>query len=250
MIKVLNKMFDLLEAVAVRSPSVVRTGELSELFGLNVATCSRLLRELVEHGYLTKSPNQAGYVVGPRVVTINNRVNSHSEVLEAANAVVHQWARKYEGAFLYCEHHGLNRYILSFCNGSPRLQPTVFGLAHQDLLMTATGLVLLSHADSETRQKVYENERGNRNQVAGSLEDVNRQLDDILVRGCYVEEHSYDFQFILAYPVFQNKVFLGSLGASFYQRDGSDKQKKEWQKAVHSAALELTSRISRHMDSR
>ncbi len=245
MTKVLGKMFDILEAVVVRSPAVVRTGELSELFGISLATCSRLLRELVEYGYLMKSSNQAGYVVGPRMVTINNRVNYRSEVLDAANEVVTEWARKYEGAFLYCEHVGLNRFILSFCNGSPRLRPTIFGLAHQDLLMTATGLVLLAHADLETRQKVYQNECENQNMLRGSLEEVNRQLDEILAKDCFVGEHSHDFQFVVAYPVYQNKTFLGSLGASFYQSDVSSGRKAEFLKVVHSAAREMSSRISR-----
>ena len=116
MTKVLTKLFDILEAVIVRYPQPVRTGELAKMHGIHVATCSRILQELLELGYLQKSRSGAGFVVGPRLIALKSRVNYNSTVLQMMNEVVERCAHQCKGRVLFSQRFGLDRYILSFCN--------------------------------------------------------------------------------------------------------------------------------------
>ena len=69
MIKVLSKTLAVLEALAIASPYPRRISELAEEFGINAATCARILRELVDAGYAVQISRQDGYAAGPRAWT-------------------------------------------------------------------------------------------------------------------------------------------------------------------------------------
>ena len=80
MIKVLDKTFLILEKLALQSPRPCRIGELAEEFGLNNATCARILKELVEAGYAIHLSRLTGYTVGPRSWTVASTFSRSSEV--------------------------------------------------------------------------------------------------------------------------------------------------------------------------
>ena len=78
MIKVLDKSFAILEEIIAATPQPLGPLALAKKLGLNRTTCSRILRMLLDAGYIVQISRQAGYAAGPRIVTLNNRRGSTS----------------------------------------------------------------------------------------------------------------------------------------------------------------------------
>ena len=89
MIKVLDKTFAILEEIVRSTPEPVGPLALSERLGLNRTTCSRILRMLLESGYIIRVSRQAGYRAGPRIVTLNNMAEYQAELLAALRSALH-----------------------------------------------------------------------------------------------------------------------------------------------------------------
>ena len=70
MIKVLDKSFAILEEIIAATPQPLGPLALAKKLGLNRTTCSRILRMLLDAGYIVQISRQAGYAAGPRIVTL------------------------------------------------------------------------------------------------------------------------------------------------------------------------------------
>ena len=70
-IKVLNKVFDLLEYAAEVSPRALLPGEAAERCNIPRSTCVRLLKLLAEKGYLEQISPRKGYTLGPAAALLN-----------------------------------------------------------------------------------------------------------------------------------------------------------------------------------
>ena len=86
MIKVLDKTFGILEAIVRATPHPMGPMALAEALELNRATCSRILKMLLESGYIVQVSRQAGYVAGPRILTLSNMAMFQSALLKKAIA--------------------------------------------------------------------------------------------------------------------------------------------------------------------
>ena len=84
MIKVLSKTLAVLEALAIASPYPRRISELAEEFGINAATCARILRELVDAGYAVQISRQDGYAAGPRAWPFACQIRYRARLIHAA----------------------------------------------------------------------------------------------------------------------------------------------------------------------
>ncbi|MBR2374598.1 MAG: hypothetical protein IKA87_10260 [Lentisphaeria bacterium] len=58
--------------------------EVSEALDINLATCTRIMGELIKRGYLEKVSRKAGYIAGPMIVSLNTRDQTYKRIAEAA----------------------------------------------------------------------------------------------------------------------------------------------------------------------
>ena len=80
---VIEKSFSILERIAGSAPEPLVPSVLAKELDLNRATCSRLLKQLTDMGYLLKVSRLQGYVAGPKLLTLNNIAGFERELLKA-----------------------------------------------------------------------------------------------------------------------------------------------------------------------
>jgi len=86
MIKVLDKAFGILELLVIASPDSVKPGAIAAALNINNASCSRILKDLSEAGYVEKISREAGYTVGPRAFTLSKQLDYNTELIKAAES--------------------------------------------------------------------------------------------------------------------------------------------------------------------
>lgn len=154
MIKVLDKTLDILEAVALASPAPVRVSELAARFGLNVATTSRILRDLADRDYVERADRLSGYRIGPRGLALANQISYRPELLDRAVPLMETFGQARSIHVLLAERRGLRRYILHCCTYSRNLPVHLNEVVFHDLFGTATGMVLSAFAPESERRRI------------------------------------------------------------------------------------------------
>jgi len=246
MIKVLDKAFGILEEVVTASPEPVTLAFLADKLQLNKPTCSRIIKELVEAGYLAQVSRQSGYVAGPRAFALGMHTAYEEELREAAAEPLLNCARELGQSVLLAVLYQGVRYILLHHNFNSKMKINLNQLAYNDAFDTATGLVLLAYAsDKEFRQARELQPR------SGSHLNVNteRQACDVFERirreKMFVyagPEHSFA---IISCPVFRDGNFVAALGMSAPHNEFvEDAVCRRMCRMVSDTAAEITRKLS------
>ncbi|WP_294483032.1 helix-turn-helix domain-containing protein [uncultured Victivallis sp.] len=242
MIKVLDKTFLILEKLALQSPRPCRIGELAEEFGLNNATCARILKELVEAGYAIHLSRLTGYTVGPRSWTFASQVRYREKLIEAAEPVIRQAASELEASVLLAERQGMERYILLHHNGCRKLDIVLGKLSFHDLFDTATGLLLTAFAPEKEQKMLVEHYWGKECNLLDPAGDPSAQLSELKSTGhCIFEKTD---QGIIAWPIRQNREVTAVLGASVAVGDFVEPYRSRLIAAISRAAQQISQTIS------
>ena len=203
MIKVLDKIFQVLETVASESPTPLTPLQIATRLNMNRPTCSRILRELTDSGYLMHVSRQAGYTIGPRSYTFAGMAKYKPSFLEKAIPYVKNCARVLGQSVLICERLGSERYILHHSNFSS-LNIRIAQLSYRDLLDTATGMVLLAAAPGKERERIYAQYRAENLPMFPELESfdaLSSALERIRRERIYMRDKYRTLQWIAAVPV-------------------------------------------------
>lgn len=244
MIKVLDKTFAILEEIVRSTPEPVGPLALSERLGLNRTTCSRILRMLLESGYIIRVSRQAGYRAGPRIVTLNNMAEYQAELLRKAVPVVNRLAEAVGDSVFISQVCGGMRYVLYHRNCNPEHVIHLNQLAYDDVYRTASGVVEMAYVPLEEALKIYDSSAhgGNlrpefreRNMVPGALENIRKEREYHSISGS---------QGIFAIPVFANGEYRVALGCSMPLDRYTPEHIVEVQKKIRSAAEELSAALS------
>lgn len=243
MIKVLDKTFGVLEAVVLASPEPVGLANLAEKLQINKATCSRIIRELVDAGYLQQISRQAGYIAGPRVQAIGMRVGQGNRLIETATPIVYACANRTGQSVLLSTLNQGQRYILIHHNCNPTMRINLSQLSFDDAYVTATGLVLLAYATAEELEMATRLNPPDNSQL---LKDAKQSmltsefLAKIKAEGRMVYTGPGHYLSIVAFPVFSNGRFVAALGMSAPNTDF----REDMVKMVEDAANEITAGLS------
>ena len=216
MIKVLGKIFEVLETVVCESPNPMTPMEISGKLNMNRPTCSRILKELTDAGYLIRISRQSGYAVGPRSFTFGGMVKYKSQLLEKARPYIKDCAFQLSKSVLLCERQGCERYILSHYNYSP-LNIRLKQLSFHDLFETATGMVLTAYAPRNVQEELYHHYRENKYLFFPELkrfEDVLESFEQIKRERIFIRDKFRTLQWIAAVPVCRNGIVTAALGLS------------------------------------
>ncbi len=236
MIKVLDKSFAVLEALAETSPKPRRITELAAELGINGATCARILRELVDSGYAIQISRQDGYAAGPRAWSFGQRIHYRPRLVDAARPLVEEISRAHQASVLLAERNGLERYILLHESHCRKYNVEVNRLSYHDLFNSATGLLLAAFAEPEELDSLAKEYHGKfdlfpREQLRPELEKIRREA------GCVRRNSS---QGIAAFAVFTDGRFTAVLGGSMEREFFTD----DFAGALRRGADDLSKRIS------
>lgn len=239
MIKVLDKTFAILEKLALESPHPCRIGELAKAFGLNDATCARILKELVDAGYAIRISRRDGYAAGPRAWTLASHVRYREKLIRAAEPVIRHASAEFEASVLLAERLGTERYILLHHNGCRKLDIVLGQLSFHDLIDTATGLLLTAFAPEAEQKAIIERYRAEGfDQLpadASSLAEIRRR------ERCVFRKSN---QGVIAFPIRQNREVIAVLGASVAVDDFTEPFESRLIEGINRAARQISQSIS------
>lgn len=245
MIKVLEKTFDILEEIVISSPHPMRVSELAECFGINQGTCTRILKQLLDAGYLMQVSRQHGYTVGPRALTFAKQVSYKKELLTAAELIMENVASELKASVLLCERIGLERYILVHKMYCRKLNIVLKHLSEHDIFSTATGLILAAYASPGDREILMREYKNNLKDLLPAKQSTREALKEIHDNGVFVSERHDSEQGIMACPVFRNGKMIATLGASVEIEYFMDKAyRKKFIEKIKRSAGDLSKTIS------
>ena len=216
MIKVLDKTFSILEEIVRATPHPVSPLEVAERLGLNRATCSRIIKMLLDSGYVIQISRQAGYVAGPRILTLGNMAAFQSVLMKAAVPVIDRTAETLEDSAMISQVWHGERYVLYLTNRNRRKNIRLNHLSYPDIYNTASGAVEMAYRTPEDAMQLYDNMPDSaRHWLLPEFQkrdQILRELGKIRKNGFY---HSPRGEIgIFAFPVFSNRRFLASVGCA------------------------------------
>jgi len=246
MIKVLDKAFGILEAVVTAAPEPLTPAILAEQLQLNKPTCSRIIKELVEAGYLQQVSRQSGYLAGPRAFSLGQHTDYETELRTAAAEPIYRCAQTIGQSVLLAVMYQGGRYILLHHNFNPAMKIDLRQLAYRDLFATATGLVLLAYASEPefelARTARSPSESPELNIACHRREDA--VFQEIRRDRKFVYEGPDHPFAIIAFPVFRRNRFVAALGMSAPHPEFVGAERQQMLELVGSTAETISRQIS------
>ena len=187
-VKVLNKVFDLLEHAAAVSPHALLPGEAAETLGIPRSTCVRLLKLLSEKGYLEQLSPRKGYIIGPAAVLLNG--GAYQRLALHGARLLSGFAAEMRISVQLSLRQGDCRLIVCGFNGDPGLNLDLRRIRRYDLQKALSGRVLLSHAPEAEQRRIIGSWGENKGVFSGLAdEEIIAQLRELSHRDLLCCEH-------------------------------------------------------------
>jgi len=215
MIKVLHKVFDILEFLA-KSPERPRAlTEIAGGLGLHPATCANILKTMVSRHYVEQIAPKKGYLLGPALFQISLQAPYRKDLIAAAEPLMATLAKTVNETILLVTLRLGQRFILSQINGQQQIQVRPQALIQDSIYATATGRLLLAYLPEHELEKIVTEQGlpGNQWPEAGEPAALKKALAAIRKTG-RVYHHAPGTELVgLAFPVrnHQNEV-IAALG--------------------------------------
>ena len=242
---VIDKVFSILEEVVTATPEPCLPLSLSQKLNLNRATCSRLIKQLCDMDYLMKVSRSQGYVVGPKLLALNNIAGFEHRLLDAAQPIIDKCAESLGCSVLLARLYGRKRYVLYHRNCSAELDIRLKRPYYNDLFSTATGLLLTSYLPDDEMVACWREQRSLGTEFLPDYMSENTLIQNLsLIREHGFFECGRGSQWIYAYPVFQNKRFYAALGASILSKSHNAAYHRKICKCLKEAAEEISDSLT------
>ena len=151
--KSLHKTFDILEYIILQNGKKVLPTEVSEALDINLATCTRIMGELIKRGYLEKVSRKAGYIAGPMIVSLNTRDQTYKRIAEAAEEPVRHLSKTLDCQVNIAVLNQSQRVMLAFHLADPPAFPWQ-KFRFEDHWDTATGRLLLAALEKSAAKAI------------------------------------------------------------------------------------------------
>ena len=216
-IKVLDKAFAILELAVMCSPARITLGEFMGKCRLNKTTCARLIRSLVEKGYLEHCGARGGYRAGIRAQSLGNNMHYDPAFFAIAKPACLYAATELQSSVMISTMLNGHRYILIHENRSSVDALDIRGIALAALCNTASGFVLLAHA-AEAQVDAVIAYMGYPDSHKMVMEKCfpNIEFRDLLAK---IKEDGHTsfvtpFWGVTAFPIFRNGKCFASIGST------------------------------------
>lgn len=218
----------------------VLTGELAEKLGLAQPTCSRILKDLVEMGFLDQAENQKGFVLGERIRQMGVEPPLFKQLKEVADNHVKRCSEETKASVVLLSDNNFKRYILLHHNGNPDLEITFKEDSEDDFYTYATGRTLLAW---KSQKHILEQVK--RAGLPGQEWPEISTTDKLLSELEKIKQDGYIFLdrnsiFIIAYPVFQNGEIAAAVGCSAVNSEYNKKRFDLIKTSVEKMAQRIT----------
>ncbi len=247
MIKVVAKTFAVLEFAAAHTGRPVLPGETAAALRLNQATTVRIMRDLLELGYLAQISRNKGYVLGPMARGVFERNHYRAHLIRIAAPAVKDCAAQTGESVVLAVMQSARRYVLLHENRNPTLNINVSALYYDDLYLTATGRLLLAHANAADLNAVVKKLDLPDPAVwpeAATAPGLNRELRRIRQHGFVSFRSGQTGLQIMAAPIWEADKCLAALGASFPGASASKAKHDRILAAVRETAAAITRKLA------
>lgn len=241
MVNAIEKAFIILEKIASCGSAALTPAQIADELQLNRATCSRILKQLLDMGYVMKVSRQQGYTAGPGLHTMGMICRYNEPLLKCAIPVIDRCAVELQNSVLLSQLCNGRRYILYHRNCNPDLPVNITRHCYDDLFATATGLLLTAYCSKSERAncfKVQKQRGGSFMDKFSNLETLNDELDKIRHQG-YVELDR-GCQWICAYPVKSGNKVDSAIGMSILKSQHNMELHRKICRTLKSAAEEIS----------
>ena len=147
--KVLKKIFGILEFTA-SSPH--GAGDIASHLDLPRPTCARLLKQLLDAGYLQKTLDGKQYMPGPMGFQVFTAESDYLLIRNISASAIEELAKYSHGNAMISILEGSYRYILFMHNTSSVIK-SIIKLKHDDIYQSISGRVNLAHASKQEQEK-------------------------------------------------------------------------------------------------
>ena len=244
MIKVLRKAFAVLETVAEKKGEAVFLGNIAKKLNLAQPTCSRIVKELVNMGYLEQSAISKGFIPGPMAYSLAHGSSYRKDMTDIAAPLVRKCAEEIKESALIAVLNNGRRYVPYHHNGNPELQIIIDKPYYEDIYSTATGRMLLAYSSGDAISAFI-----SKNGLPGERWKEITSKDELLAalkkirQDAFVVDESRQLS-IFAYPVFQSEKMLAALGVSAPKNNFTGKNREHILLTTQRTAELISKRLS------
>lgn len=168
-IKVLNKIFDLLELASAAAPRELTSSEAADALGIPRSTSVRLLKLLTEKGYLEQLSPRKGYIIGPAAALLC--CGPYQKLSLQGERLLGDFAAEMKVSAQICLRQGNCRLVICGFNGDPGVNLDLRRIRRYDLQLALSGRVLLSHASETEQRQIIASWGKDRGVFAGSSDE-------------------------------------------------------------------------------
>lgn len=122
MIQVINRALDILEYVANDNTKPKLLIEISKELDLKPSTCANIIKTLLERGYLQKSQDQKGYLLGKQVNILSEKNGYQKKLIEASDKELQHLTDTLNENSLIAVMRGANRIVVNKRNSNQIVQ--------------------------------------------------------------------------------------------------------------------------------
>ena len=151
--KSLGKALDILEYAVLQNGERVTPTRTANALGINLATCTRIMRELMKRDYLVQISRKDGYVPGPMIPSLSTRHNSYEQLASAARIPIEKLSEKLGCQVNFSVMHADRRIMLCYhlSRGEQKPWDHFIFSAHWE---TATGRLLIAALNEREARKL------------------------------------------------------------------------------------------------
>ncbi len=154
MIKVLHKVFDIIEFLA-ESPERPRSlMEIARHLEQHPATCANILKTLMRRNYIEQVAPKKGYLLGPALFQVSRKAPYRKDLIAAAEPLMAKLAQSVNETVILVTVRMGRRFVLSQINGQQHIQVAPQALIEDNLYDTATGRLLLAYMPERELDKL------------------------------------------------------------------------------------------------
>lgn len=181
-----------------------RVTQIALELDLAKSTVSRLLKTLLNEGYVKKNPETQKYSLGNKILTLYSSLISNMEVVKEAKLILEQLARDTSESVQLAELEGSNVIYMEQIKSSYPIQIFAHIGRINPIHCTSSGKLLLAYQDIESIEKIL-----NSNELvkytSSTIMDtyiLKKQLLDIRGLGyCFIENEFIDGIVSIAAPI-------------------------------------------------
>lgn len=244
MIKSVKKAMDILTILSDTAEQPITLGELAEQTGLNKSTCAHIVDTLCESFYVERISRTKGYRLGPWAYMLSRYGRYQNQLVTIATPVL-KWLQAKTGAtvFISVICNG-KKYIVYHIDKMGILAMSDGSIIQGRLEATATGMLLMTHMDSESlRHALSRRSDGDGmfpSQLMGELNDKFKKIRSQGYAYCAVPSEGHQSY---AFGISDGTKVIAALGILYPDSMDTPEYRADMLKNCHIAAHEISRRL-------